>query len=111
MKKLALKLGAAAVAFAPSLALAQSQSPPTGIVDTGSDLENLLDTVRDWFFTVFVVLSVVFLIWSAFLFLTAAGNETKHAKAKNALIYAIIAIVIALVAGSLPSLLASILGA
>src|SRR3989344_2506830 len=110
MNKLALKLAATATAFMPSVAFGQSQSPPTDIVTTGEDLENVLETVRDWFFTVFVVLAVIFLIWAAFLYLTAAGNDTKFGKAKNALIYAIIAIIVALLAGSLTSLLENVLG-
>jgi len=109
MNKLALKLGAAAVAFMPAVAFAQSQAPPTDIVTTGPALETILETVRDWFFTVFVVLAVIFLIWAAFLYLTAAGDEGKVGKAKNALIYAIIAIVVALIAGSLTSLIQNIL--
>ena len=110
MKKIALKLAVLATVFAPASALAQSQSPPDDIVSTGEDLENVLETVRDWFFTVFVILAVIFLIWAAFLYLTAAGNDTKVGKAKNALIYAIIAIIVALLAGSLTSLLQNVLG-
>jgi len=111
MNKLALKLGATVVAFMPALAFAQSQSPPTDIATTGDDLESLLETVRDWFFTIFLIVAVIFLIWAAFLYLTAAGDTEKVGKAKTALIYSIVAIGVALLAGSLTSLVANILGA
>jgi len=110
MNKIALKLGATAVALMPAMAFAQEPAP-TDVVTSGDDLQGILETVRDWFFTIFVILAVIFLIWAAFLYLTAAGNDEKVKRAKNALIYAIVAIVIAILAGSLPSLIANILGA
>jgi len=110
MNKLALKIGATAVAFMPAVAFAQSESPRTDIITTGSDLENLLGTIRDWFYTIFLVLAVIFLIWAAFLYLTAAGNEDKVSRAKTALIYSIVAIAVAVLAGSLTSLIANVLG-
>src|SRR3990167_3334469 len=109
MKKIALKLAATAIALMPASALAQTPAPDD-IITTGEELESVLETVRYWFFTVFVILAVIFLIWAAFLYLTAAGNDTKVGKAKNALIYAIIAIIVALLAGSLTSLLENVLG-
>ena len=109
MKKIALKLAVLATVFVPASAFAQTPAPDD-IITTGEELESVLETVRDWFFTVFVILAVIFLIWAAFLYLTAAGNDTKVGKAKNALIYAIIAIIVALLAGSLTSLLENVLG-
>ena len=109
MSKLALKLGAAAVAFMPALAFAQSETAPTDIITTGEDLESLLGTIRDWFFTIFLVVAVIFLIWAAFKYLTAAGDSEKVGEAKTALIYSIVAIAVALLAGSLTSLIANVL--
>ena len=110
MSKLTLKLGAAAVAFMPAMAFAQSEDVRTDIVTSGEDLEGILETVRDWFFTIFLVVAVIFLIWAAFLYLTAAGDTEKVGKAKTALIYSIVAIAVALIAGSLPSLIENLLG-
>jgi len=109
MSKLTLKIAATVTALMPAAALAQSQSPPTDIIGSGEDLEGVLETVRDWFFTIFLILAVIFLIWAAFLYLTAAGSEDKVKKAKTALVYSIVAIAVALLAGSLPSLIANVL--
>lgn len=108
MNKIALKFGAVATALMPAVALAQ-ETPPTNLVTTGEGLTELLETVRDWFFTIFLVLAVIFLIWAAFLYLTAAGSEDKIGKAKSALIYSIVAIAVALLAGGLPSLVQNLI--
>ena len=112
MKNIALKLGATVTAMMPAIALAQpsrSTDDVSGILETGNDLENLLATIRDWFFTIFMIVAVIFLIWAAFLYLTAAGNDAKVSKAKTALIYSIVAIAVALLAGGLTSVIQNIL--
>lgn len=49
-----------------------------------------------WLIAVFWVVAIGFIIWSAFLYLTAAGSEEHLTKAKAYLRYAIIAAAIAL---------------
>ena len=110
MKKLALKIGTAVTMLAPATALAAPSNPVgEGPVTTGDELENLLGSVGDWFFTIFLLVAIIFLIWSAFLYLTAAGDPTKVSKAKTALIYAIVGIAVALLAGGLTDLVGNIL--
>ncbi len=108
MRKLALKIGIMATSLMPIAALAQV-TPPDDI-DSPTKIVTIIDSVAGWFFAVFLALAVVFLIWAAFLYLTAAGSQEKVGNAKNALIYAIIAIVVALIAGGLTNIISSILG-
>ena len=108
MRKLALKIGMAMTAMMPASALAVAR-PPSDIVTSGTDLEDLLATVGNWFFTIFLLVAIIFLIWSAFLYLTAAGDGTKVTKAKTALIYSIVGIAVALLAGGLTQLVENIL--
>ena len=107
MRKLALKIGMAMTAMMPASALAVAR-PPSDIVTSGTDLEDLLATVGNWFFTIFLLVAIIFLIWSAFLYLTAAGDGTKVTKAKTALIYSIVGIAVALLAGGLTTLVENI---
>ena len=108
MRKLALKIGIAMTAMMPVSALAVT-APRDDIVTSGTDLENLLRTVGSWFFTIFLLVAIIFLIWSAFLYLTAARDGTKVTKAKTALIYSIVGIAVALLAGGLTQLVENIL--
>ena len=90
----------------PSLALAQI---PTDILDTPEKAVGILNTVAGWLFTILFALAVVMIIYAAFLYLTAAGSPDRINSAKSILIYAIVAIVIALVAGGIPTLIEGIL--
>jgi len=61
-------------------------------------------------FTIFMVVAVIMIIYSAFMFLTARGNPEGITKARNALTWSIVAIVVALLAASIPVLVQSLLG-
>ena len=69
-------------------------------------ISNLLKIVIIPLFSGIVILM---LIYSAFLFVTAAGDPTKVSTAKKALIWAIVGIIVALVSYSVVAFLASIL--
>lgn len=62
-----------------------------GIVD-------LLKGVVRWVYIIFFIVAVLFILFAAFTYLTAGGNEEKVKSAKNSLIYAAVAIVIAFLA-------------
>jgi hypothetical protein len=49
-----------------------------------------------WIIGVFWIVAVAMVIWAAFLYLTAGGNEEKIKEAKKRLLYAVIAAAIAL---------------
>jgi hypothetical protein len=84
--------------------MAGSQTIGTGNVQT------YVGNILNWVFYFFIVLAVVFILIAAFSYLTAGGDEQKITKAKNELIYAIIAIVIAVLAKSIVTLIAGIAG-
>ncbi|MEK7555399.1 MAG: hypothetical protein AAB516_01100 [Patescibacteria group bacterium] len=63
----------------------------TGIVD-------VIDNVVRWVYIIFFILAVLFIIFAAFTYLTAGGDEEKVKKAKDQIIYAAVAIVVALLA-------------
>ena len=83
----------------------QNQAP----VSTLSGATSSLATIVNWVIVIFWVLTVLFLIWAAVLYLTGAGNEEKIKEAKNRVIYAIIAAAIALLSTGLQTIVKSAL--
>lgn len=80
---------------------AQKYGSPPSNIDSGTQLICAINTVAGFLFQVFIALSVIFIIVAALFYLTAAGNQTQLDRAKNVLIYSIVAIVIALLAGGI----------
>jgi len=107
MRKLAIKIAVAISALTPTVALAQTPLP-TPVTDP-QDFVDLLGTISQWMFSIFIALAVVFLLYAAFLYLTAGGNESTVGRAKTVLIYAVIAIVVAVLAGGVFPLIEGIL--
>ncbi len=81
------------------------QAPITKLSGVTSSLTQIVN----WVIVIFWVLTVLFLIWAAVLYLTGAGNEEKIKEAKNRVIYAIIAAAIALLSTGLQSIVTSLL--
>lgn len=65
---------------------------------TVGGLVDILRNVVRWVYIIFFVLAVLFILLAAFNYLTAGGEAEKITKAKNQLIYAVVAIVVALLA-------------
>lgn len=96
MKKTLILLPILALVVMPLLATAQ-EAPPESVA-TMSALLARITILVNWFFAFFLVLAVFFLLWAAFMYLTSAGDEEKVGKAKKALIWAIVALVVAFLA-------------
>ena len=62
------------------------------------EVEKVVRKLEAWFSVIFWVLTATFIIYAAFLFLTSRGDEKILIKAKTALLYAIIAIIVAVFA-------------
>ena len=59
---------------------------------------------------VFLALVIIMFIWAGILYLTAHGDQTKIATANKALIYAVVGIIVAIVAFSVVGLIRAVLG-
>ncbi|HVO28550.1 MAG TPA: hypothetical protein VMT81_01025 [Candidatus Paceibacterota bacterium] len=82
----------------------------SGFVSTQSVL-NFGCTVFSWMFYGLIVLAVVFVVVGAYKYLTSSGEAEKVKSANNTLMYAAIAVAVALLAKAIPSIVASFLGA
>ena len=67
-------------------------------------INNLLKWAQYFFF----FLAAAFVLWSALDYLTSGGDETKIKNARNRLVFSLVAVAIALVAGGLPRIVAEV---
>ncbi len=81
----------------PFLALAQVPGP---IVTSPVQIASLLQKVLNFVGAIVLTIALIMLLYAAILFLTAGSSETIHTKAKSVLIYAIVGIVVAVLAFS-----------
>lgn len=111
MKNLVKNITIGALVVLPLLSFAQSVpvNPPTSGVTSLNDISRIIGTIINWLMGIFFAIAILFLFWAAFTYLVAGGDEKKVGEAKNRLIYSIIAIAIALLAGSIRLIIESIL--
>lgn len=83
-----------------------------GVAGGGSrpdDFKKFLNDVIQLLGTILMGLSVLYLLYSAFLFMTAQGEPDKITEARRTLTYALVGIGLALIALSVPELITNIL--
>ena len=61
-------------------------------------------------FGILLALAVIFLIYAAFIFLTSEGTPAKIESAKNIIIYAIVAIVLGVIAKGVVMVIQTLVG-
>lgn len=113
MKKIASKIFSLSLLAAPMISMAQAVTvtppvvtPPTTITGVYTILYNVLGVIR----TVFFIVAVGFILYGAFIYLQAGGDPEKLKEAKNMTIYAIVAIVVALLATAVPAIVGGLVG-
>ena len=100
MKKISKKLFFAGLLFvlAPSLALAQWDVTNVGTQSQLPDgnIFNILMLIMEWLLLVIGMVAIIGFCISGIMYLTAAGNEEQIKKAKGAMVYSIIGVIVAL---------------
>ncbi len=91
----------------PLLAIEHAPAPVRSI----EDVIAILNRVVDWFFTILMIVAVIFIFVAAVGYLTSGGKEDKIIKAQRQFIYAVVAIGIALVARGIEFIVRQLLGA
>lgn len=69
---------------------------------------NEICNVFNWMFWILMAVSVIMVMWAAYMYVTAAGDEEQVSNARNAIFYAAIGILAALTARGFPLLVASV---
>jgi len=116
MKKLAIigiislvSLSVAGSAFAQTAA-APTEGLPTGGPTTVGGIVQIVTNVMNWVFVLFVIIAIIFIILAAFQFLTASGEPAALAQARTRLIWAAVAIGVAIIAQFFDDVIANLLG-
>lgn len=89
-----------------TLAFTSGQMPATEDYDITTDITdfsptgllNLLKNVIKWVYTAFFIIAVLIILFAAYTYLTAGADPAKISAVHKQLVYAAIAIVIALIA-------------
>jgi len=113
MRKIFKVLSAAGVSLIPFVAKAQQFNVPPPVANNVNDIVGRGGILCDIFgllFTLLIVIAVILVLWAAFQYLTAGGAEDKIKKANAQLIYAAVAIGVALLARGVPNIIGSFLG-
>ena len=101
------------LASAPLAALAAA--PDIGVGEnlrdsfTKDDIANIIASIRFWFTGILGIIAIIMILYGAFLYLTAGGDEEKVGKAKKTVLYGAIGILIILVAYAAFTLVGSFL--
>lgn len=109
MKKISKKLsyfGYIALVSSPYLVFAQQAGGPTNV----SGVWDLMCTLFGWLFMGIMFVAVIYIILAAYNYLTAAGDAKKVEKANHMLLYAVIGVIVAVLARNIPKIAASLVG-
>lgn len=89
----------AAFLAAPVSVFAQAQIPganQTLLREGPGGVANLIITIGNWLFTLLLILAVVFIILAAYRYLFSGGSEEGVSTAHKMLIYAVVAVAVAM---------------
>ena len=91
-----------------SAIIAQSSTPipPYNPLTSFTDMPGFIvkmGVIANWLGGVILGIAVIMIIYSAYNFLTAGGDETKVTTARSYLVYALVGIAVALLAFALPA--------
>lgn len=81
-------------------------------IDTGALVctYSLVLWVTNILFITLLAIAALFIVLASFMFVTAAGSEDKRNKAKNFFLYAVVGIVIAVIARVIPAIVLGLIG-
>jgi len=96
IKKIGYGIASLAALSAPMVVSAQFQAPRNTNLPEGR-LFDIITNAMLWLLAVVGVIGVIGFAIAGIMYLTAAGDETRSEKAKSAMLYAIIGVVVALI--------------
>ncbi len=80
------------------------------VVPTSADPMRTLSSVLNWLFTILIAFAGIMIVIAAFYFVTASGNPETVAKARQFIIYALIGVIVALLARGMLWMVARMVG-
>ena len=113
MKNLKVKISTLALTLStlPFLGIANAAEAVRPNITDIQGIYSLVEKFAKWLQAFFFIIAAIFIIMAAFGYLTSAGDDDKVKKAKSQLVYAVVAIVVALLAFVMVTILKNFLGA
>jgi len=99
MKKVLVSLISAGLLLSAVAVLAQGPVDAPGWAEV--DVMATLDNISNWLFAILLAVAVMAIIVAAYMFVTASGDPDKVKTARNFVLYALIGVIVALVARGL----------
>ena len=90
-------------------AYAQTATAPQ-VAKTPQDVLNIMCTFAVYFFYTVIIITVIMVIWAAFLYVTAGDDTEKTTKARNTLTYAAVGVAVSLCAVGFPGIIEGLAG-
>jgi heme/copper-type cytochrome/quinol oxidase subunit 2 len=85
-------------------------TPPPSPVKTPQDVLNIMCMFTVYFFYAVIIITVIMVIWAAFLYITAGDDTEKTSKARRTLTYAAVGVAVSLCAVGFPSIIEGLAG-
>ena len=98
MKKIIYVGAILALQLLPVAALAVDAGNIPSVELSGQGIVDLIDQVVTWFAMIVFIIGIACILYAAFMFMTAAGDEEKIGKAKWTFIYGLVGIGVAILA-------------
>ena len=76
---------------------------------SGGEILRIIEAIGDWIFGAFILVAIIFIILALFDFISGGGDPAKISSARHKLIYAVIGVGLALIAGGIDDVLRNIL--
>jgi len=103
-------LSTVGIAAFPYLTFAAPPPVPRPPITSVGGIIGIMCTVFNWMFYFLIILTVIFILFAAFKYLTAGGDPEKVKGANYMLIYAAVAVVVALIAKGFPLIVGTLVG-
>jgi len=112
MKKTLTTLFSVTLLSLPIIIQAATVTSPgqTSVPVASQAVFDIIMTIINWAFYLLLAAAALVVVFAAYLFLTAAGDPDKTGKARNYILYALIAVVVGFLAKAIVSLVAKMLG-
>jgi hypothetical protein len=91
----------------PMIALAQHHALPP--LPENVDLFNMLAQVANYLFWILLAVSIIVIVYAGILFVTASGNTEQVEKARGIILYAVVGIIVAMLAYAIRTFLLSMI--
>jgi hypothetical protein len=85
-------------------------TPPPSPAKTPQDVLNIMCQFTVYFFYAVIIITVIMVIWAAFLYITAGDDTEKTSKARRTLTYAAVGVAVSLCAVGFPNIIEGLAG-